>query len=118
LRPPTEPNWARSNWQSYCVTLPASADQERVMQVLLDRGISTRRGVMNSHLEPAYGGRGMYRANGSLARSETAQHTSIVLPLFAQMSEDDVRYVADELVQSLTVKPVDSPGQGRVSVHA
>jgi dTDP-4-amino-4,6-dideoxygalactose transaminase len=118
LRPPTEPNWARSNWQSYCVTLPVGADQERVMQVLLDRGISTRRGVMNSHLEPAYGGRGMYRANGSLARSETAQHTSIVLPLFAQMSEDDIRYVAGELDQSLTVKPVDSPGQGRVSVHA
>lgn len=78
------------------------------MQVLLDRGISTRRGVMNSHLEPAYGGRGMYRAAGSLARSEAAQHTSIMLPLFVQMSEDDVRYVAGELGQALVRVPEDA----------
>ncbi|MDB5586642.1 MAG: DegT/DnrJ/EryC1/StrS family aminotransferase protein [Devosia sp.] len=118
LRPPTEPNWARSNWQSYCVTLPAGADQESVMQVLLDRGISTRRGVMNSHLEPAYAEPGMYRAAGSLARSETAQHTSIMLPLFVQMSEDDVQYVASELGQALALRPADIPGQARVSAHA
>ncbi|MDB5527011.1 MAG: UDP-4-amino-4-deoxy-L-arabinose--oxoglutarate aminotransferase [Devosia sp.] len=105
LRPPTEPNWARSNWQSYCVTLPAEADQANVMQVMLDRGISTRRGVMNSHLEPAYGERGNYRIHGSLARSEAAQRTAIMLPLFVQMSEDDVGYVASELGQALARVP-------------
>ena len=78
------------------------------MQVLLDLGISTRRGVMNSHLEPAYGGRGMYRASGSLARSELAQHTSIMLPLFAHMSEDDVGYVASELGQALVRVPEEA----------
>jgi dTDP-4-amino-4,6-dideoxygalactose transaminase len=102
LQAPVEPSWARSNWQSYCVTLPAGVDQVDIMQALLDRGISTRRGVMNSHLEQAYQGPGMYRAIGGLERSAAAQANSIMLPLYVQMSEDDVRYVASELASALT----------------
>ena len=30
--PPSEPSWARSNWQSYCVRLPEGCDQVKVMQ--------------------------------------------------------------------------------------
>ncbi len=51
---PREPSWARSNWQSYCVRLPAGADQSQVMQSMLDDGVATRRGIMCSHREPAY----------------------------------------------------------------
>ncbi len=51
---PVEPDWARSNWQSYAVRLEPGADQVSVMQGLLDRGIASRRGVMCIHLEPAY----------------------------------------------------------------
>ena len=36
---PSEPSWSRSNWQSYCVGLPAWLDQRATMQALLDRGI-------------------------------------------------------------------------------
>ena len=50
---PVEPEWARSNWQSYAVRL-LRGDQRSVMQCLLDAGISTRRGVMNAHREGAY----------------------------------------------------------------
>ena len=53
---PFEPEWARSNWQSYCVRLPDRVDQKVVMQRLLDQGIATRRGVMCSHREPCYSG--------------------------------------------------------------
>jgi perosamine synthetase len=51
---PCEPDWARSNWQSYCVRLPESNDQRRVMQHMLDAGVATRRGIMCSHREAAY----------------------------------------------------------------
>src|SRR5690606_33403335 len=103
VSPPFEPEWARSNWQSYCVTLPDNADQMAVMQALLDRGISTRRGVMNTHLEPAYRDQGLYRRSGDLARSEAAQARSIILPLFVQMSDDDVHYVVEELAAALAI---------------
>jgi dTDP-4-amino-4,6-dideoxygalactose transaminase len=104
LRPPTEPSWAHSNWQSSCVALPPQADQFTVMQALLDQGVSTRRGVMNAHLEPAYAGRGTYRS-GALPHSERAQTQTIMLPLFAQMSDDDVHFVADALGQVLSRVP-------------
>lgn len=43
---PAEPEWARTNWQSYCVRLPENANQRDVMQRMLDEGIATRRGIM------------------------------------------------------------------------
>jgi len=103
LEPPDEPVWARSNWQSYCVRLPAWADQRSVMQTLLDHGASTRRGVMNIHLEPAYLGHAWSRQESPLDRSVAAQQQSIILPLFPQMSDNDVDFVADTLASILGV---------------
>jgi len=44
--PPSEPSWARSNWQSFCVSLPEGCDPIRVMQNMLDAGVSTRGGII------------------------------------------------------------------------
>lgn len=97
---PHEPDYAKTNWQSYVVRLPRNVEQRAVMQRMLDAGIATRRGVMCAHREDAYG-EGTYRAVGSLIESERAQDETIVLPLFPQMSEDDVRRVATLLLESI-----------------
>lgn len=94
LRPPVEPDWARSNWQSYCVRLPHNLHQRTVMQNLLDNGVATRRGIMCSHREPAYS-RSAQRHR--LHQSELAQDRSILLPIYAQMREVDQVKVADVL---------------------
>lgn len=91
---PLEPEWARSNWQSYCVGLPSRVDQRGVMQQLLDQGIATRRGVMCSHREPCYAQAGQ---RPDLRQSELAQDHAILLPLYAQMTEDDQVIVANAL---------------------
>lgn len=91
---PAEPEWARSNWQSYCVRLPDRVDQRSVMQNLLDLGITTRRGIMCSHREAPYGGE---KQRHELRESELAQDHSILLPIYAQMTEDDQAHVADAL---------------------
>lgn len=101
LSVPVEPEWARSNWQSYCVQLPGWADQRAIMQALLDQGISTRRGIMNSHLEQAYDEPGAWRMASSLQRSVTAQRNAIILPLYAQMTEAELHFVVDTLVDVL-----------------
>lgn len=104
---PKEPNWARSNWQSYCVRLPDWCDQRTVMQKMLDAGISTRRGIMCAHREPAYP-KGVWRCGGEpcecdsgtckrLMQSELAQDHSILLPLFHQMTEADQDFVVEKL---------------------
>lgn len=91
LHLPAEPEWARSNWQSYCVRLPDRVDQRTVMQNLLDKGIATRRGIMCSHREPPYVDT---RHRHSLYRSELAQDRSILLPLYAQIRDEDLEFVA------------------------
>ena len=105
---PEEPPWARSNWQSYCVRLPEGRDQRGVMQAMLDRGISTRRGIMCAHREPAYAGGGWSCGSGEdgcacpgrcrrLQESERAQEQAIILPLYHQMTEADQGRVAEAL---------------------
>jgi dTDP-4-amino-4,6-dideoxygalactose transaminase len=98
LRLPFEPDWARSNWQSYCVRLPDHVDQREIMQALLDQGIATRRGIMCSHREPAYADE---KPRHGLRQSELAQDHTILLPIYAQMTHEDQTRVADAVKTEL-----------------
>ena len=105
LKLPTDPTWARSNWQSYCVRLPEKCEQRQVMQAMLDAGISTRRGIMCAHREPAYEhetwscGSEQEVCNcrkgtcDRLSESEQAQDRTILLPLFHHMTQQEQDYV-------------------------
>jgi dTDP-4-amino-4,6-dideoxygalactose transaminase len=97
LRIPSEPDWARSNWQSYCVRLPTGADQEAVMQSMLDAGVATRRGVMCAHLEGAYAD----APAPPLPESEAAHRRCILLPLYPQMTSVEQAAVVDALRTAL-----------------
>ena len=96
---PAEPPWCRSNWQSYCVRLPSKADQRTVMQLLLDQGISTRRGIMCSHREPAYQG---WPVPPEIEESEKAQDSCILLPIYHSLTEGEQMRVAEALKGSLS----------------
>lgn len=113
---PHEPDWARGNWQSYCVRLSDTVDQKRVMQHMLDAGVATRRGIMCSHRESAYSVDAWTcatRLKGhcdctpcgcvELKQSEQAQDRGIVLPLFPQLTAHQQQQVADALRQALSV---------------
>jgi perosamine synthetase len=95
LEAPIEPSWARTNWQSYCVRLPETCEQRAVMQAMLDAGVSTRRGVMCSHREPAYRS---VPNRFALPHSERAQDQCILLPLYPQMTDDEQRQVVSALI--------------------
>lgn len=99
LRLPFEPAWARSNWQSYCVGLPAQCDQRAVMQSMLDEGVGSRRGIMCSHREPAYRDQPL---RFPLPHSERTQDRTILLPLYPTMTADDPVRVADALRRACT----------------
>jgi perosamine synthetase len=87
---PFEPEWARTNWQSFWVRLPEWCEQRAVMQYLLDHGVASRRGIMCAHREAPY-----QRTDRpyQLPESERAQDRTIVLPLYPQMTDDDQDYV-------------------------
>jgi perosamine synthetase len=94
LQAPAEPAWARSNWQSYCVRLPDGVDQRGVMQHMLDRGVSTRRGIMCAHREAAYRDLPL---RYPLPHSEAAQDRCIIIPLYSPMTEAEQSKVIDTL---------------------
>ena len=90
-----EPAWARWNYQSFYVRLGPDCPraQREVMQALLDQGISTRRGVMCSHLEPAYAD----SPRQGLARSELLRDRGLILPLYAALREEELERAAAAL---------------------
>ncbi len=98
---PSEPAYARSNWQSYCVRLPEACDQRGVMQAMLDEGIATRRGVMCAHREEVYAATALRMP---LPHSEAAQDHCIVLPLYPQMTDADQEKVAATLKRVASVE--------------
>jgi dTDP-4-amino-4,6-dideoxygalactose transaminase len=110
---PSEPEWARTNWQSYCVRLPEHLDQRDVMQKMLDQGVATRRGIMCAHREPAYADPATWRCAQktcapsrncpNLKESERAQNQGVILPLFSQMTEEQQGQVAHALRQACLV---------------
>jgi dTDP-4-amino-4,6-dideoxygalactose transaminase len=95
LEPPASPWYARSNFQSYPVRVtpayPLSRDE--LMQRLLDRGISTRRGIMNAHQEGAYAD----GPNRKLACSEASRDQVLLLPLYPILSEIDQEFIIGSL---------------------
>jgi perosamine synthetase len=96
LIPPSEPAGSRHNFQSYMARLAKDAPTSRdeLMQALLDRGISTRRGIMASHREVPYRSA---RWDGKLAETNAATDESIILPLFHQMTEEEQIFVLDSI---------------------
>ena len=87
----TDPPGGRTNFQSYWVLLPETFPVSRndLLARLLAEGISGRRGIMASHLEPAYAG----HPHGPLPATEIATNRSLILPLFHQMTETEQDHV-------------------------
>jgi dTDP-4-amino-4,6-dideoxygalactose transaminase len=98
---PRPPAWATPNHQSYLVRLRGAGAEARqeVLDRLHRRGIGARRGLMAVHLEPAYRARPPRRP---LPHSEAAAASTLVLPLFPGLADDDQDYVIDELRAAVT----------------
>jgi perosamine synthetase len=98
---PSEPAGCVSNFQSYMVRIleDAPISRDDLMQALLDRGISTRRGVMPIHRERPYAAPAW---DSRLLETNRAADRTIILPLFDQMTDDDQDYVADSILEVCT----------------
>jgi dTDP-4-amino-4,6-dideoxygalactose transaminase len=96
---PREPEWARTNWQSYCIRLPDGTRQRDVMQFMLDKGVTTRRGIMCVHRERAYAD---LEQRFPLPESEKAQDSCIILPLFHDMTDAMQDQVVSTLADALS----------------
>lgn len=96
LQTPFVPVNCRHNYQSYMVKLKGAAAAKRdwIMQILLEKGISTRRAIMATHREFPYRS-GNWEA--VLPQTNLIADTALILPLFHQMSEPDHDYIIETL---------------------
>ncbi len=115
---PREKKGYFTNYQSYSILLGKDCPIARndLMQAMLDAGISTRRGVMTSHRETAYKAE---CAGLSLPVSENACDSSIILPLYIPMKDEDIKKVVDTFKSILKLAAVNSksipPGSTPIS---
>lgn len=94
LRAVADPAWGTSNFQSFWIEIGAAygLDREGLLQALAEAGISARRGIMASHRQPAYASPSV-----SLPATEHLTDTTLILPLFHQMSDSEQARVIDVL---------------------
>jgi dTDP-4-amino-4,6-dideoxygalactose transaminase len=85
LQTPYVPSFADPNFQSYAVSLKTDCPITRdgLLQALLDAGVSAKRGVMVIHRERSYTEN---YGNQNFPLTEKASDSSLLLPLFPQMT--------------------------------
>jgi dTDP-4-amino-4,6-dideoxygalactose transaminase len=111
----TDPGYGTSNYQSFWVALPGDFPVSRndLLQRLADGGVSARRGIMAAHLEPAYAGP---QAPVSLPVTERLSATSLILPLFHQLTQDEQDQVVAVIFEAAGLP--FTPGQQPVGAAA
>jgi dTDP-4-amino-4,6-dideoxygalactose transaminase len=98
LTAPAEPAGLRHNYQSYMMRMTSDApvSRDKLMQSLLDRGVSTRRGIMAIHREAPYRGGDWDRL---LPVTNMVTDLTIILPLHHEMTEEDHDHVLECIEQ-------------------
>jgi dTDP-4-amino-4,6-dideoxygalactose transaminase len=91
LAPVRDPAYGQTNYQSFWVLLNPEygTGRDEVLAELAARGVSARRGIMASHLEPAYAD----VTPGPLPVTERLTRESLILPLHHALTEDDQDYI-------------------------
>jgi dTDP-4-amino-4,6-dideoxygalactose transaminase len=97
---PYIPDYAGHSFQSYLIrfTDRARVDRDDVLQRMAARGISCRRGIAPIHREPLY--RSLV-GELHLPVTEEAARRTMFLPIFSEMTDEQVAFVVDTLKVSL-----------------
>jgi perosamine synthetase len=100
IRLPYEKPGYFSNYQSFSIYLKKNTPVSRneLMEKLLEEGVTTRRGIMTAHREPAY----KNSSSGiSLPVSEDASDNSILIPLYVPMELNEIEKVCHSIKKIL-----------------
>jgi perosamine synthetase len=97
-----DPEYGTTNYQSFWILLDDEfpVGRNELLERLAAQGISARRGIMAAHLEPACAG----IAHGPLPVTERLTASSLILPLFHDLADED---------QERVVEVVYEAGEGR-----
>jgi perosamine synthetase len=94
VRPGTAP-WAKVNWFVYVVRVERGIDRDAVIDSLGRRGVASKPYFPPVHLQPYL--RGIAPPEGSLPVAEEAGKRAIALPFYNDLTQTEVRHIADAL---------------------
>ncbi|MFW5469147.1 DegT/DnrJ/EryC1/StrS family aminotransferase [Knoellia sp. CPCC 206435] len=102
LRTVRDPEHGESNYQSFWVELGPEFPLTRneLLRTLADAGISARAGIMAAHRQPAYAG----HPHGDLSSTERLTDTTLILPLYHELSDEDQRKVVSSIRRAAGLK--------------
>ena len=88
------------SWFVYVVRIAPEIDRNAVIQLLAERGVASRPYFPAIHLQPAYLPLG--HAPGELPVAERVAASTLALPFYVNLAEDDQEHVAASLREALT----------------
>lgn len=90
LKLPHQPDYAKSNWQSYAVILLRKSPISRndLIEHLLKNGVAAKPGIMNAHTEKPY-----FDAKWELRNSEYARDSVMLLPFYVGLQEEQIKII-------------------------
>lgn len=98
VRAPTVPAHTRHAFQSYVVLLDEAIDRNAVIDGMREHQIETTLGTYSMHLQPYFTER-FGIGDEQLPMSTRAHHSALTLPLYPQLTEDDVHLVCSALAR-------------------
>jgi perosamine synthetase len=84
----------------YVVRIAPQIDRNAVIQLLAERGVASRPYFPAIHLQPAYLPLG--HAPGELPVAERVAASTLALPFYVNLAEEDQQHVAASLREALT----------------
>ena len=96
VRAPSAPRGTEHTYQSFVVLLDDEIDRDEVIRRMRTRDIETTLGTYGMHLQPYFRER-FGIADEALPNTTRAHHQALTLPLYPQLSEDDMDVIRDGL---------------------
>jgi perosamine synthetase len=96
IRVPMEPKWGGHIYQSYVILVDEELDRNRIVHEMKAHGVEATLGTYALHDQPFYQRQFGYKT-GQLPNSHAAFNRTITLPLYPQMTENDLDVVAATL---------------------
>lgn len=97
LRAVDDPSWGKTNFQSFWVEVGRDypLDRDGLLARLAEANISARPGIMAAHRQPAY--RDHDGGTASLTVTEHLNETTLILPVYHQLTPGDQKRVIEAL---------------------
>jgi dTDP-4-amino-4,6-dideoxygalactose transaminase len=81
-----------TNWQSFPINILTRQNSKQLVRYLFDRGVFSKRGVMNSHEEPPY-----IKQSWNLKNSEYLLNKTVLLPMYNGLTKKDIKFVCEKV---------------------